>query len=64
MGSVAMFLILGSVLLFGLGGGGTPLVIVVLIAALALVRRLFGLGWRRGRGGPWGPRGPRGRRRC
>ncbi len=64
MGLVWMFIILGSLLLFGFGGGGRPLVFVVLIAALALVRRLFGLGWRRGRGGPWGPRGPRGRRRC
>jgi hypothetical protein len=64
MGLVWMFIILGSLFLFGFGGGGRPLVIVVLIAALALVRRLFGLGWRRGRGGPWGPGGPRGRRRC
>ncbi len=61
MGLVWFFLILGSVLLFGLGGGDRPLAIVLFIAALALVRRLFGLGRRRGFGGP---RGPRGRRRC
>jgi hypothetical protein len=61
MGLIWFFLILGSVFLFGLGGGDRPLAIVLFIAALALVRRLFGLGRRRGFGGP---RGPRGRRRC
>jgi hypothetical protein len=60
MGLVWFFLILGSVFLFGLGGGDRPLAIVLFIAAMALVRRLFGLGRRRGCGGP---RGPRGRRR-
>jgi len=62
-GLVWLFVILGSVLMFGLGGGDRPLAIVLFIAALALVRRLFGLGRRRGFPGPRGPRGPRGRRR-
>jgi hypothetical protein len=38
------FLILGSTLAFGFGGG-RPLGIILLIAALALLRRMFG--WRR-----------------
>ncbi len=63
MALVWMCLILGSIFLFGLGGGDRPLAIVLFIAALALVRRLFGLGRRRAGGGPRGPRGPRGRRR-
>jgi len=64
MGMVWLFVILGSVILFGgLGGGGRPLAIVLFLAALALVRRLIGLGRRRGGSGPRGPRGPRGRRR-
>ena len=63
MGLVWFFIILGSVFLFGLGGGQRPLAIVLFIAAMALVRRLFGLSRRRGPGGPRGPRGPRGRRR-
>lgn len=64
MGLVWVFVILGSMLLFGgIGGGGRPLLIVLFLAALALVRRLFGLGRRRGCGGPRGPGGPRGRRR-
>jgi Domain of unknown function (DUF1707) len=51
------FIILGSIFMFGgLGGGPRPLAIALFIAALALLRRLFGMG-RRG-----GPRGPRGRR--
>jgi hypothetical protein len=53
--------ILGSVMIFGLGGGDRPFAIVLFLAALALVRRLFGLGGRRG--GARGPRRPRGRRR-
>jgi hypothetical protein len=61
MGMVWLFVILGSVILFGgFGGGGRPLAIVLFLAALALVRRLIGLGRRRGSPGP---RGPRGRRR-
>jgi hypothetical protein len=60
MGLIWFLLILGSVYLFGLGGGDRPLAIVLFLAALALVKRLFGVGRRR-RGG--GPRGPRGRRR-
>jgi hypothetical protein len=61
LGLVWLLVILGSVLMFGLGGGDRPIAIVLFLAALALVRRLFGLG--RGRRGPRGPRGPRGRRR-
>jgi uncharacterized protein DUF1707 len=60
LGLVWLLVILGSVFMFGLGGGDRPIAIVLFLAALALVRRLFGLG--RGRG-PRGPRGPRGRRR-
>ena len=61
IGLVWLFVILGSVILFGgFGGGGRPLAIVLFLAALALVRRLIGLGRRRGYPGP---RGPRGRRR-
>ena len=63
MGLVWLVLILGSVFLFGLGGGDRPLAIVLFLAALALVKRLFGFGRRRGYRGPRGPRGPRGRRR-
>jgi Domain of unknown function (DUF1707) len=63
MGVVWLFVILGSVILFGGFGGGRPLAIVLFIAALALVRRLIGMGRRRGYPGPRGPRGPRGRRR-
>jgi hypothetical protein len=49
-------LIFGAVTLFGVGGD-RPLAIVLLIAALAFLKRLFGFG---GRGrGPKGPRGPR-----
>jgi hypothetical protein len=63
MGLIWFFLILGSIFLFGLGGGDRPLAIVLFLAAMALVRRLFGLGRRRRYGGPRGSRGPRGRRR-
>jgi len=63
MGLIWFFVILGSVFLFGLGGGDRPLAIVLFLAALALVKRLFGAGRRRHYGGPRGPRGPRGRRR-
>jgi hypothetical protein len=64
MGLVWLFVILGSLILFGgFGDGGRPLAIVLFLAALALVRRLIGLGRRRGYPGPRGPRGPRGRRR-
>jgi hypothetical protein len=67
MGLVWAFLILGAVMLFGIGGGDRPLAIVVLLAMLALLKRLFGFGVRRrGRGGgggsPKGPKGPRGPR--
>jgi hypothetical protein len=62
MGLVWVFLILGAVMLFGVGGD-RPLVIVLIIAAIAFVRRLFGFGGRRrGYGGPRGPRGPKGPR--
>jgi Domain of unknown function (DUF1707) len=64
LGLVWLFVILGSLFLFdGIGGGGRPLAIVLFLAALALVRRLFALGRRRNGGGPRGPRGPRGCRR-
>jgi hypothetical protein len=60
MGLVWAFVILGAVMLFGFGGD-RPLAIILIIAALAFLRRLFGLGGRRwGNGGPRGPRGPRG----
>ena len=50
-------LVFGAVTLFGIGGGDRSLAIVLLIAALAFLKRLFGFG---GRGrGPRGPRGPR-----
>lgn len=52
IGLVWVFVILGAVSLFGLGGGGRPIAIVLFIAALALFRRLFGLGRGRRRGGP------------
>jgi DUF1707 SHOCT-like domain len=56
-------LIFGAVMLFGIGGD-PPLAIVLLLAAVAFLKRLFGFG-RRGRGprGPRGPKGPRGPRR-
>ena len=61
---VWLFVILGGVFLFGgIGGGGRPLAIVLFLAALALIRRLIGMGRRRGFSGPRGPRGPRGSRR-
>ena len=63
LGLVWLLVILGSVLMFGLGGGDRPIAIVLFLAALALVRRLFGLSRGRGGRGPRGPRGPRGRRR-
>ena len=63
MGLIWFLLILGSAFAFGFGGGERPLAIVLIFAALALFRRLFGLGRRRRYGGPRGPRGPRGRRR-
>jgi DUF1707 SHOCT-like domain len=63
MGLIWFFLIIGGVFLFGLGGGDKPLAIVLFLAALALVKRLFGFGRRRRYGGPRGPKGPRGRRR-
>ena len=49
-------LVVSAVTLFGIGGD-RPLAIVLLIAAVAFLKRLFGFG-RRGRGGR-GPRGPR-----
>jgi len=62
MGLIWFFVILGSVFIFGLGGGDRPLAIVLFLAALALVKRLFGFGRQRRYGGPRGPMGPRGRR--
>ena len=63
LGVVWLLVILGSVLIFGLGGGDRPIAIVIFLAALALVRRLFGLSRGRGGRGPRRGRGPRGRRR-
>jgi hypothetical protein len=56
-------LIFGAVTLFGIGGD-RPLAIVLFLAALAFLKRLFGFGGRgRGPRGPKGPRrGPRGPR--
>jgi Domain of unknown function (DUF1707) len=65
LGLVWMFVLISSVFLFGLGAGQRPIAIALFIAALALLRRLFGLGRRRAYGrprGPRGPKGPRGRR--
>ncbi len=50
-----LFVILGSLFAFGLAGG-RPLAIVFFLAALALLRRLFGMRRRRGYGGPRGRR--------
>jgi hypothetical protein len=56
-------LVFGAVTLFGIGGGDRPLAIVLIIAALAFLKRLFGFGGRRrGSGGPRGRRGPKGPR--
>jgi len=56
-------LVFGAVTLFGIGGGDRPLVIVLLLAAFAFLRRLFGFGGRRrGSGGPRGRRGSKGPR--
>lgn len=59
-------LVFGAVSLFGIGGGDRPLAIVLLIAAFAFIKRLFGFAGRRGGRGPRGPRrgsrGPRGPR--
>jgi hypothetical protein len=60
MALVWVFLIVGAVMLFGIGGGDKPLAIVVLLAVFALLKRLFGFGIRRGGGGRKGPKGPRG----
>src|SRR5580700_6808925 len=50
-------LVYGAVTLFGIGGGDRPLAIVLIIAAFAFLKRLFGFGGRRR--GPRGPKGPR-----
>jgi hypothetical protein len=65
MGVVWLFVILGSLILFGgfRNSAGRPLAIVLFLAALALVRRLIGMARRRGYPGPRGPKGPRGPRR-
>jgi len=53
-------LAVGAVMLFGIGGGDRPLGIVLLLAALAFLKRLFGFGGRgRGRGPRRGGGGPR-----
>jgi Domain of unknown function (DUF1707) len=52
-------LVFGAVTLFGIGGGERPLAVVLIIAALAFLKRLFGFGGRRRAGGRPGPKGPR-----
>jgi len=56
-----MCVIIGSLFLFGIGGGDRPIAVVLIIAAIAFLRRLFGGARRRGSGsrGPRGPKGPR-----
>ena len=58
MALVWVALVASAVMLFGIGGGDRPLAIVLIIAALAFLRRLFGFGRSRGPQGP-GRRGPR-----
>jgi hypothetical protein len=65
MALVWIALVASAVMLFGIGGD-RPLVLVLILAAFAFLRRLIGFGGRgrsrgpRGRRGPWrGPRGPR-----
>jgi hypothetical protein len=58
-----LLMVFGILSVFGIGGGGRPIGIVLILAAFALLRRLlFMILGRRGRGGR-GPRGPRRRRR-
>jgi hypothetical protein len=58
-----LLMVFGILSVFGIGGGGRPIGIVLILAAFALLRRLlFMILGRRGRGGS-GPRGPRRRRR-
>jgi hypothetical protein len=58
-----VLMVFGIISVFGIGGGGRPIGIVLILAAFALLRRLlFMIFGRRGRGGS-GPRGPRRRRR-
>jgi hypothetical protein len=45
-----LLVIIGSLFVFGLGGSSRPVGIVILLAALAFLRRLFRLRRRRGRG--------------
>ena len=42
----ALFMLLGNLFLFGIGGG-KPIAVVVFLAALALLRKIFGRGRRR-----------------
>ena len=53
-------LIFGAVTLFGIGGGDRPLAIVLLIAAFAFLKRLFGFGGRRRGSAARGVRAARG----
>jgi hypothetical protein len=61
-----VLMVFGILSVFGIGGGGRPIGIVLILAAFALLRRLLfmimGRRGRRGRGGG-GSRGPRRRRR-
>jgi len=59
-----VLLVFGVLSVFGIGGGGRPIGIVLILAAFALLRRLlFLILGRRGRGGRGGGRGGRGPRR-
>jgi hypothetical protein len=48
IGLLWLFLILGGILVFGFGD--RPFIIVIVLAAIALLRRIFGRGRRRARG--------------
>jgi hypothetical protein len=61
MALVWLLLIASAVMLFGIGGG-SPLVVVLILAAIGFLKRLFGLGGGRGRGPRGRGRGSRGPR--
>ena len=64
MAVVWVALVVSAVTLFGIGGD-RPLAIVLILAAVAFLKRLYGFGGRsRGPRGPRGPGGPRGPRRA
>jgi hypothetical protein len=61
MALVWVLLVASAVMLFGIGGTG-PLAMVLILAAVAFLKRLFGLGGGRGRGPRGRGRGSRGPR--